>query len=509
MRRSVSGLVVAAILALAVAAPAAATTPLTGGNAVTPRAYLDTYANFVIVDQNHPISASGMLTSWSFWAGATSGVQLVVVRVTGGVATVVGESPTVAPVTTGVAVTTALSPALPVQANDFVGLYFVSTGVVPFDGIPSSGTSGTVLYTMNGYGDPTVGATLNFEGAVDRMYSVSVSGDAAPTLGNWTLYPAQTDKTSTSIVTSTAYRAAVQQPINADGTSSWPAKRGVIPVQFSLSTATKTETTTTETVGPVVFQSILSDGADSNPATTNDYSYLSFAPSGSLTFNGITNLQAGYAFTQGNCAGGALRWSVNVNLFGGGTGSVFIYYGDEPNTTDCTTNSQSGTNMIGLSDLRYDTSQVGGTFYDTYAHAQALVGTDTVNSASLVLDGGWTANGDQVVTLGTVTVNDNTFVPETPGTTTTTQTTYGTFAPTCTLPAAKIAVVKTSGANPGPVDETLAAQAKDTGGMFRQVDCKYIYNLDAVSSLSGVGSYSVYVNIGGQNVDVPGIFGLR
>src|SRR5713101_3260150 len=101
---------------------------------------------------------------------------------------------------------------------------------------------------------------------------VAAGGDATTgTTGSWTLYPAQTDTTSSSTVTSTAYKAAVQQPINPDGSSSWPAKRGVIPVQFSLSTATKTVTTTTETVGPVVFQSILSN----NPGTTaDDYSFL-------------------------------------------------------------------------------------------------------------------------------------------------------------------------------------------------------------------------------------------
>ena len=37
--------------------------------------------------------------------------------------------------------------------------------------------------------------------------------------------------------------------------------------------------------------------------------------------------------------------------------ALFIYYGDSPNFTDCTTNSQTGANMIGLGDLRYDTSQ--------------------------------------------------------------------------------------------------------------------------------------------------------
>lgn len=178
MRRIISGFVVAALLALVVGAPVGATTAISGGNTVISRAYLDSYSNFVIVDTNNPISGAGMLTSWSFWAGATSGVQLVVVRNSGGTVSVVGESVMVTPslAQLGTVVTSPLSPAIAVRAGDEVGLYFASTGVVPFDGIANGGTSGTVLYTINGYGDPSVGAALTFEGAVDRMYSVSVSG---------------------------------------------------------------------------------------------------------------------------------------------------------------------------------------------------------------------------------------------------------------------------------------------------------------------------------------------
>ncbi len=43
---------------------------------------------------------------------------------------------------------------------------------------------------------------------------------------------------------------------------------------------------------------------------------------------------------------------------------------------------------------------------------------------------------------------------------------------------------------------------------FRQVDCKYIYNLD-VSSLSGQGTYRVYARINGMNLSDPATFDLR
>lgn len=179
------------------------------------------------------------------------------------------------------------------------------------------------------------------------------------TTGTWTLYPPQV-ATPTNQVT-------VQQPINPDGTSVWSANKGVVPVQFSLATG--------NSYGPVVFSSLQSTGS---------YSFLSFAPTPSLTFDQITALTAVYNFTTGNCHGGAMRWSVGTSL-----GHLFIYYGDEPNTTDCTTNTQSGTNMIGLSDLRYDTSQIGGQFYDTYLDAKSLLTGQAITSVTLVLDAGW------------------------------------------------------------------------------------------------------------------------
>lgn len=97
--------------------------------------------------------------------------------------------------------------------------------------------------------------------------------------GTWTLYPAQTQTAINQV--------SVQQPINPDGTSVWSASKGVVPVQFSLSTGFS--------YGPVAFSSLLS---------TSSFSYLSFAPNPSLTFDQISSLIANYTFTTGNCHGG-------------------------------------------------------------------------------------------------------------------------------------------------------------------------------------------------------------
>ena len=284
--------------------------------------------------------------------------------------------------------------------------------------------------------------------------------------GTWTAYPGQ----------STSYGAAVQQPINADGSSRFKANgNAVIPVKFALTQAT----------GPFVFESIGSDAS-----TANDYSYLTFTPSSSaLTFKDITRLSAVYSFSTGNCHGGALRWQVRTDA----NHVLFIYYGDPASFTDCTTNSQTGANMIGLLDLRYDTSQYpGGTFYDTYEHALELMGNLPITRVSLMLDGGW--SGDQRVTLTSATVAtaafSDTLTPhETPPT------------PICPTGVALFGIAKIAGAEAGPVNEPQTIQPRDDNGMFRIVDCKYMYNL-ATSSLMGAGKYKVVATIDGMEFTV-------
>jgi hypothetical protein len=340
----------------------------------------------------------------------------------------------------------------------------------------------------------------------------TVSADTT-TAGTWVPYPGQSVTTTTTTSTHTAYQVNVRAPINADGSSNWPKKRGVIPVQFDLLAATATDTTTTTTVGPFVFESIGSDAS-----TDNDVSYVSFTPSSPMTFNDITELSSAYAFTQGDCHGGSLRWQVRTDA----NHAVFIYYGKPSEFGNggiegCTPTStlgvdQSGTNLIGLSDLRYDTSQyAGGTFYDTYAHTQLLVGTTPIIRASLVIDSGW--GGDQIVDLTSATVNDNTFTPLPTGTTSTTTTTVGSYSPTCDLPAARLKWSKSDPFPDGSLNEAESIQPKDTGEFYRIVDCKYIYNLD-VSSLdpnlaTRGGTYYVYVEIGGTSINNYAKFDLK
>lgn len=163
----------------------AATATIEGGNPTVAAPYTDSYSNFVIVDGNNPISGSGLLTSWSFYAVAAGHVELVIVAPgasLGGGGSIVYTGPVVNVTSdmVGFPITRSLPGGAWVQAGDEVGLYFVGNpGVVPFQGIDNGGTSGAVLYTGNNYGATnsiSAGSSLSFEGAVSRTYSFSVSG---------------------------------------------------------------------------------------------------------------------------------------------------------------------------------------------------------------------------------------------------------------------------------------------------------------------------------------------
>lgn len=358
----------------------------------------------------------------------------------------------------------------------------------------------SILFRTGGAAAP---ATAGYGLLIDNLTISTGPTPPTPSTGAWTLYPAQSISTSTDVTT--VYQASVRPPINADGSSNFPKRRGVIPVQFDLTSATKTTTSTT--VGPVVFQSI-----GSNSDTSDDYSYLSFVPTQPMLFADLNSLSADYAFTTGNCVGGSLRWQIALDRTGDGVsdGNAFVYFGDVPNFTDCKgAASNTGENLIGSSDARFDLTQLGGPFYGTYADALAVAGGATVLRASLVVDSGWA--GDQAVNLTGASVDGSSWAPA-PAGTTVGETVTSPFAKTC-APPAKIQWAKTDPTAGGAVNSAESIQPKDLGVYYRIVDCKYIYNLDVSSLDPNVanrgGTYYVWMNIDGVNVEKPAKFDLR
>jgi len=329
---------------------------------------------------------------------------------------------------------------------------------------------------------------------------------SASTNGTWNVYPGQ------QIV----YQTSVQQPINTDGSSNFKANgKTVIPVKFGLS----------QGIGPLKFESIYSDNqtevpSDSPCATgrANDCAFATFTPSGTFKFSDIANLSAKYDFTTGNCWGGSLRWSVRIDLndtISDPTDdpAVFIYYGSPPNfgndgaSSGCDgTESQSEQNLVGSplkDDLRFDTTQIDNTFYNTYENIKVLAGDHRVSRVSLVLDSGWKA--DQKVDLSSATVGVGganpyieTFTPQP----------SSQLSSTCPTQEASIKITKMDGVPTGDVNEPISIQPQDNDGKFRIVDCKYMYNL-ATSSLSGVGTYKAYAVINGVTASNPAVFDLK
>ncbi|MFM6849317.1 MAG: hypothetical protein ACKOVB_09465 [Terrabacter sp.] len=342
------------------------------------------------------------------------------------------------------------------------------------------------------------------------LMSPASSGAVTTTTGGWEFYPSQTF-TDVPVPTpgGVVYQTAVRAPINADNSSTFAAKRGVIPVQFDLLSASGTTVTTTRNYDPPVWQSI---GSNNPAVTADDYSTAVFSPAATspLTFPDVTNLSATYAFTEGDCHGGSLRWTINVQ-HNGVARNVYVYYGDPGGVQSCTgAASESGQNLMDVTlnapTNRFELEGNGAPVYTTYAAIAGIVGTDHVNWVGLALDSGW--GGDQRATISNVMVNDNLYVPKT-SEVISTQTTPGTaFTKTCDLPAATLRWAKGDGTAAATVNEAISVQPKDTNGVYRQVDCKYIYNLD-VSSLEGTGTYRVYVNIGGINVPDPAQFDLK
>ena len=381
--------------------------------------------------------------------------------------------------------------SLNVGAETFLGSPFAGSDVDPDGAFLDSDWSGA--YCDGGTGgtgslreDTAAGCWTDFRPLAE------FEADYAHVEGTW----------ATDVVQEPVYETVVRPPINSNGSSNFPKKRGAIPIQFDLLSGK----------GDFVFESICEDGCDFSTDESNDYSYLSFTPDPStpLKFGDIGLLVADYEYLEGDCGGGALRWSIALDTNGDGSrdGSAWMYYGQP--TTDCTAaNSQSGLNLVGEDSVgRWDTSQLGGSTWTDYDAAVALLADEDVLSVSLVLDTGWypsdDGSGDDRIRIDGATVNDATFTPEP----------SEDVSPTCDLPDAKIAWEKTDPVPSGIVnDELINVQRADDDGFYRKVDCKYMYNLD-VSSLGELadraGTYKVYVEIDGELITTsPARFDLR
>lgn len=130
------------------------------------------------------------------------------------------------------------------------------------------------------------------------------------------------------------------------------------------------------------------------------YGFVGFTLPTSTALNAVTTLTAVYSFPAGSYAGGSPRVDIYTTA-----GTVRVYLGTPPAFTDAGHASfvSSGNLVASGAELRWDTSGVGGTFYDTYANAMTLAGTATITGVQFTIDGGWSV--PQTAQLDTLTVN--------------------------------------------------------------------------------------------------------
>jgi hypothetical protein len=142
--------------------------------------------------------------------------------------------------------------------------------------------------------------------------------------------------------------------------------------------------------------------SDSDPG----YGGVDFTLPDDMTFGNLQNLSTDYNVTDDGCAAGSPRYSIGLDTNNDGTddGNVFVYLGQPPNYT-CTPGWQSSGNLVEPTDL-IDTSQVGGTFYEPVATAQARLGDATITSIQLVTDAGYAfPDGEQTVLFDNSAIN--------------------------------------------------------------------------------------------------------
>jgi len=138
------------------------------------------------------------------------------------------------------------------------------------------------------------------------------------------------------------------------------------------------------------------------------------------TIASLATLGTDFNVTNDDCFGGSPRFQIRVDMdsdgvLSAGDKNVFVYLGPFPNYTGCTPNSwTSSGNLVTDPDLRWETSQVGGTFYDSYASASALTAGKAILRVSLVVDSSWGfPDNEQTILVDNVMVNSDLYTFET------------------------------------------------------------------------------------------------
>jgi hypothetical protein len=144
-------------------------------------------------------------------------------------------------------------------------------------------------------------------------------------------------------------------------------------------------------------------------ANAGIFSGIDFSVPSGLTINNLNTLSTDYDFTAGSCAGGSPRFGIQLAGF---SGTIFVYIGPPPNYTGCPPNAWANTgNLLTPASLVDDSQLSGGTFYDSWAAAQARYSGKMVTDIFLVSDNGPGPGGlgSQTVLIDNTNVNGTTY----------------------------------------------------------------------------------------------------
>ena len=203
-----------------VAATVALAASLTMGNATVDRPNLDTFRNFIIVDQSNSADADGLLNEIRYYAKLSAArdqgaIAFAIVRgdqATGFNVIWISEN-VVKPASSGVRSFVPATP-IPIKAGDNLAIYVEKQGLVPYTFVDETDPQLWEFWQANNSGKPPVGGTLVLSDplgtGVQHKRNYSVEG--------WT--------------TDCTFR--VKRPLKADGSSVF-RRRGVIPVKLKPS----------------------------------------------------------------------------------------------------------------------------------------------------------------------------------------------------------------------------------------------------------------------------------
>ncbi|HWX30982.1 MAG TPA: hypothetical protein VNZ53_26535 [Steroidobacteraceae bacterium] len=142
---------------------------------------------------------------------------------------------------------------------------------------------------------------------------------------------------------------------------------------------------------------LVADG-NAHPAI---YSGIDFAVSPTLTINNLNMLSTDYNFTASTCGVGSPRFGIQLDAYPNTT--IFVYIGPPPSYTGCPPGWTNTSNLL-TPTSKIDTSQLpGGTFYDTWAAAQARYSGSGVTDIFVVSD--YSPTGSQTVLIDNTNVN--------------------------------------------------------------------------------------------------------